>query len=1236
MVKDKIRKPGRKALFEDVGENKEKAVGGSGRIEVSKGEKEEEYRERHLRRLLETMDAFNTGDFTIRLPKERYDIYGELADSYNKMAEMAGGVTKEMSRVAKVAGTEGKLTERASVPGVVGGWKDAVDALNGLIDAIATSTLEIERILDNISRGNLTEQFAVPVAGDFKVMSDTVNRTVDSFNLIGSEVARVAKEVGVEGNLGTQGEVPGVAGAWKELTDNVNALAANVTNQMRDIAKVSTAIANGDLTQKITVEVKGEIQQLKENINGMVDRLNLIGSEVARVAKEVGVEGNLGTQGEVPGVEGAWKELTDNVNTLAANVTNQMRDIAKVSTAIANGDLTQKITVEVKGEIQQLKENINGMVDRLNLIGSEVARVAREVGVEGNLGTQGEVPGVAGAWKELTDNVNTLAANVTNQVRDIAKVSTAIANGDLTQKITVEVKGEIQQLKENINGMVDRLNLIGSEVARVAREVGVEGNLGTQGEVPGVAGAWKELTDNVNTLAANVTNQVRDIAKVSTAIANGDLTQKITVEVKGEIQQLKENINGMVDRLNLIGSEVARVAREVGVEGNLGTQGEVPGVAGAWKELTDNVNALAANVTNQVRDIAKVATALANGDLTQKITLEVKGEIQQLKETINSMVDKVNLIGSEVSRVTREVGVEGKLGAQGAVPGIAGTWKELTDNVNMLSANLKNQVGDIAKVATALANGDLTQKVTVDAKGEIQQLKETINSMVDKVNLIGSEVSRVTREVGVEGKLGAQGEVPGIAGTWKELTDNVNMLSANLRDQVRDIAKVANALANGDLTQKVTVDAKGDIQQLKETINSMVDKVNLIGSEVSRVTREVGVEGKLGAQGEVPGIAGTWKELTDNLNTQSANLKNQVGDIAKVATALANGDLTQKITVDAKGDILQLKDTINSMVDRLNVLVARVRDSANTVASSAQGIAATGTEMSTSTTQVAASVEQIAKGAQDQAEKTDSASKAVEQISKAAIEVAERGDEVNRAASAANKSAQTGLITVNEVVKSMQRISEVAEKTSSTVETMAQRGEEIAMTLGVITDIASQTNLLALNAAIEAARAGEAGRGFAVVAEEIRKLAENSRKSAGEIAELVKSIQEETVSASEAAKTMTESVTAGREATDKSSAALDNISFTMKQTSNVALVISNAAAQQKTSIESVVKMVEGISTIAEETAAGSDESSASAHELTSAMENLTTSGQELVSIAAELQDAVARFKLSSAAVEVKQ
>ncbi|MBV8411624.1 MAG: HAMP domain-containing protein, partial [Alphaproteobacteria bacterium] len=614
---------------------------------------------------------------------------------------------------------------------------------------------------------------------------------------------------------------------WKDLTDSVNAMCGNLTDQVRNIAEVTTAVARGDLSKKITVDVRGEILQLKETINTMVDQLNGFAGEVTRVAREVGTEGKLGGQAQVPGVAGTWKDLTDNVNSMATNLTAQVRNIAEVTTAVAGGDLSKKITVDVRGEILQLKETINTMVDQLNSFAGEVTRVAREVGTEGKLGGQAQVPGVAGVWKDLTDNVNLLAANLTTQVRNIAEVTTAVATGDLSKKITVDVRGEILQLKETINTMVDQLRSFAGEVTRLAREVGTEGKLGGQAQVPGVAGTWKDLTDNVNFMATNLTAQVRNIAEVTTAVANGDLSKKITVDVRGEILQLKETINTMVDQLNGFAGEVTRVAREVGTEGKLGGQAQVPGVAGVWKDLTDNVNLLAANLTTQVRNIAEVTTAVATGDLSKKITVDVRGEILQLKETINTMVDQLRSFAGEVTRVAREVGTEGKLGGQAQVPGVAGTWKDLTDNVNMLAANLTTQVRNIAEVTTAVAGGDLSKKITVDVRGEILQLKETINTMVDQLNGFAGEVTRVAREVGTEGKLGGQAQVPGVAGTWKDLTDNVNMLATNLTTQVRAIAEVSAAVTKGDLTRSIQVDASGEVAELKDKVNIMIDNLRL-------------------------------------------------------------------------------------------------------------------------------------------------------------------------------------------------------------------------------------------------------------------------------------------------------------------------------------------------------------------------------------------------------------------------
>jgi hypothetical protein len=873
-------------------------------------------------RLLHALQRVRGGDFSVELPSTWEGLDGRIADVFNEIVTANRRMAEELRRVGTVVGKEGRTRERARFDSPRGAWGEMEGSVNTLIDDLLQPMTEMTGAIAAVAQGDLAQTVRLdvdgrPLEGEFLRSATIVNTMILQLKVFTSEVTRVAREVGSDGKLGGQALVPGVSGVWKDLTDSVNSMASNLTAQVRNISEVTVAVASGDLSRKITVDVRGEIQQLKEAINTMVDQLRSFASEVTRVAREVGTEGKLGGQAVVPGVAGTWKDLTDSVNAMAGNLTAQVRNIAEVTTAVARGDLSRKITVNVSGEILELKNTINTMVDQLNAFAGEVTRVAREVGTEGKLGGQARVPGVGGTWKDLTDNVNAMAGNLTAQVRNIAEVTTAVARGDLSRKITVNVSGEILELKDTINTMVDQLRAFASEVTRVAREVGTEGKLGGQAQVAGVAGTWKDLTDNVNSMASNLTAQVRNIAEVATAIASGDLSKKITVDVSGEILRLKETINTMVDQLNGFASEVTRVAREVGTEGKLGGQAQVPGVGGTWKDLTDNVNLMASNLTAQVRNIAEVATAIASGDLSKKITVDVRGELLNLKETLNTMVEQLRSFAAEVTRVAREVGTDGKLGGQAVVSGVAGTWKDLTDNVNLLAANLTTQVRNIAEVTTAVARGDLSRKITVDVKGEILELKVTINTMVDQLNAFAAEVTRVAREVGTEGKLGGQARVPGVAGTWKDLTDNVNVMAANLTEQVRGIVKVVTAVAEGDLKPKLAVNAKGEVAALAETINNMTITLATFADQVTTVAREVGVEGRLGGQANVPGAAGTWKDLTGNVNLLAANLTTQVRAIAEVATAVTQGNLTRSIQVQARGEVAELKDNINTMINNL-------------------------------------------------------------------------------------------------------------------------------------------------------------------------------------------------------------------------------------------------------------------------------------------------------------------------------
>ena len=785
-----------------------------------------------LSAILHSLCRMKDGDFSARLPVAWTGLAGKVADSLNEIMSVNEQMAMELKRISRDVGKEGKARERLRIQMRRGQWGEMEASVNTLVEDLLRPTTEVTRAIAAVAQGNLTQTVRLevdgrPLEGEFLRGATLVNSMIHQLGVFTEEVTRVAREVGTEGKLGGQASVPGAAGTWKDLTDSVNSMASNLTSQVRNIAEVATAVASGDLSRKITVDVRGEILQLKEAINTMVDQLRSFASEVTRVAREVGTDGKLGGQAVVPGVAGTWKDLTDSVNAMAGNLTSQVRNIAEVTTAVARGDLSRKITVDVKGEILELKDTINTMVDQLNAFAGEVTRVAREVGTDGKLGGQARVPGAAGTWKDLTDNVNFMAGNLTAQVRNIAEVATAVARGDLSRKITVDVKGEILELKDTINTMVDQLNAFAGEVTRVAREVGTDGKLGGQANVPGVAGTWKDLTDSVNSMASNLTNQVRNIAEVSTAIATGDLSKKITVNVSGEILLLKDTINTMVDQLNRFAGEVTRVAREVGTDGKLGGQAQVPGVAGTWKDLTDSVNSMAGNLTDQVRNIAEVTTAVARGDLSRKITVDVKGEMLELKDTVNTMVVQLNAFAAEVTRVAREVGTDGNLGGQALVPGVAGTWKDLTDKVNVMAANLTEQVRGIAKVVTAVANGDLTQKLTVNAKGEVAALAETINNMTNTLAIFAAQVTTVAREVGVEGRLGGQANVPGASGTWKDLTGNVNLLADNLTNQVRAIATVATAVTKGDLTRSIQVEASGEVAELKDNINTMIDNLRL-------------------------------------------------------------------------------------------------------------------------------------------------------------------------------------------------------------------------------------------------------------------------------------------------------------------------------------------------------------------------------------------------------------------------
>ncbi|WAQ90228.1 hypothetical protein PtA15_12A215 [Puccinia triticina] len=605
---------------------------------------------------------------------------------------------------------------------------------------------------------------------------------------------------------------------------SISSSAADESEQIRRlkasikaIAKVCRALRNGDLTQMINEDVATpDLESLKGDVNSLVRRLRKFTSQVFKVCSDVGQKGLLGKQADLEESAGIWRKMLVDVNSLASNLSAQVRDISEVTTAVAKGDFSRKIEVQAEGEILQAKNTVNKMVDQLNSFATEVARIAQMVGTDGILDQQITVDGVEGVWKDLTDSVNSMASNLTSQVRSISAVTSAIAKGDLSQQIEAD-------LKKTVNSMVDTLKVILEEVGRVAREVGVEGKLGGQANIPNVEGAWYDLSHSVNH-GQQLDLPVRQIASVTRAVAEGDLSQEVTVQARGEVAALASTVNGMVAFLRVFAAEVTRVALLTGTEGVLGGKAEVANVSGEWKTLVDRVNTMAKNLTDQVREIARVTTAVADGDLTSYVTVDARGEVGQLRDTVNAMVRFLQDFNSEVTRVALEVGTAGKLGGSANVKHARGEWHNLVTGLNRMVDRVTGQVRAISRSTAAVAKGDLSQRVEIDAEGEILQLAETINAMLGRLNMFSTEVVRIAREI-ADGNLNVRAEVEAVEGVFLHIISEVNKMSGTLSSQVGTFQAITDAAAAGDFSKMANIAAKGDIRALQSNINTMVTKL---------------------------------------------------------------------------------------------------------------------------------------------------------------------------------------------------------------------------------------------------------------------------------------------------------------------------------------------------------------------------------------------------------------------------
>ncbi|MBP1908226.1 Cache 3/Cache 2 fusion domain-containing protein [Methanolobus bombayensis] len=1128
----------------------------------------------------EYVDRISKGDIPPHITDEYHGDFNEIKNNLNQCIESIAALVSDANMLSAAA-VEGKLDVRADASRHNGDYRSIIEGVNDTLDSVIGPLNVAAEYVDRIAHGDVPPHINDRYYGDFNEIKDNLNGCIDAINAMVKD-ANMLSEAAVEGKFDVRADASRHSGDYRAIIDGVNDTLDSVIGPLNVAAEYIDRIAHGDIPPQITEDYSGDFNEIKNNLNGCIDAINALVSD-ANMLSEAAVEGKLDVRVDASNHFGDYRAIIDGVNDTLDAVIDPLNVAAEYVDRIAHGDIPPQITEDYSGDFNEIKNNLNGCIDAINALVSD-ANLLSESAVEGKLDVRADASKHDGDYRAVIDGVNDTLDSVISPLNVAAEYIDRIAHGDIPPHVTEDYNGDFNEIKNNLNGCIDAINALVSD-ANMLSEAAVAGNLDVRADASQHDGDYRAIVEGVNNTLDAVINPLNVAAEYVDRIAHGDIPSHITDEYYGDFSEIKDNLNGCIDAITSLVSD-SNMLSEAAVAGNLDVRVDASRHDGDYRAIIDGVNNTLDAVIDPLNVAAEYVDSISRGAIPDKITDDYNGDFNTIKNNLNQCIDAINLLVSDANMLS-EAAVAGKLNNRADVSRHSGDYRAIVEGVNDTLDAVIGPLNVAAEYIDRIACGDMPDRITDDYNGDFNTIKNNLNTCIDSINNLVADADMLAR-AGVNGQLDIRADVSRHQGDYLRIVEGVNNCLDAVVDPVNEASRVITSYAEGNLDTRVEVDTKGDFRVLSDTLD---------------------------------GFGDTLQEIIE--------------DSCEVLESIASNDLTRNVKVHGVGDFRELTEGVENCRNSLNGIVALVTENAESIANTAQEMSAVTEQLSSSADQITDTVTEISEGTQLQANKAEEVSSAMADMSRMVQDVATNSEMASQNAVESNALIQGLGDMSKDLMQMMKSIQSAVGDSSSVINDLDEKSNQIGEIVNLITIIADQTNLLALNAAIEAARAGEHGKGFAVVADEVRKLAEDSGNAAKQISELIIKMQSGTKDAVHSMQRGSEEVEKGALSLDNSVKAIDDVVEAGNKIVKMVKEIATATEEQSASIEEVNSSVNEVSAISEQSAAGAQQASASVEEQTASMQELSQSAQELANVASGMQLVVAKFKLDTEASVVQ-